>query len=685
MNKTPSSFHHLLEPGTIGRLKTRNRMVKSGSDLFRDDWERFASFYETVAKGGIGLIMTGAVAVDSPLGHRGPYKFHIEDDKYVPNFSKVVEGVHKHDCPIFLQLWHAGPWHRTKYTGLQPIGASAVPATQLIGPEYQTARSLTIPEIEEIVEKFVKAAERARKAGFDGVEVNGSACHLINSFFSRVWNKRDDAYGRASLENRARLAVQIIRAIKDHLGRDFPVGVKINGIEDGHQEGTTIEEAQGFARILQAAGADAIGVRVFILGGEARALFPEQTFYPEPIQPLPKGFDWSGNGAGAYVPIAAAIKKAVSIPVTTEGRLSPLLGEKILRERKADFINMTRRLLADPELPNKVASGRLDDIAPCTACQTCAETVAEDGNAICRVNAALGIEHQYEIKEAEKKKRVMVIGGGPAGMEAARVAALRGHEVMLYEKEHKLGGLLPLAALVKGFEIEDLVPLIRYLVTQVTKLGVKITVGKEVGLSLIENVKPDVVILATGGVPDIPEIPGIHGRNVVSGPDLHRLLKIYLRFIGPKLLRWLTGFWMPVGKKVVIMGGAIQGAELAEFLVKRSRKVTIIAGDEPIGDGLPGRKQLFLAQWLKEKGATIITGATCEEITDRGLTIVSKEGQRQMIDADTIIPAMPFAANTGLLKAMEGRVPEVYAIGDCSEPRLIVDAVADGSRIARRI
>lgn len=675
-------FEKLLEPGYIGRVKTRNRMVKSASDLFRNDWGRFKSFYETLAKGGVGLIITGAVAVDSPLGHRGPFKFHIEDDKYIPDFSEVVKGVHKHGCPIFLQIWHAGPWHRTKLTGLQPVSASAVVAKELIGPEWETPRELTIPEIEEIVHKFALAAERAQKAGFDGVEINASTCHLINSFLSRVWNKRQDAYGYATLETRARFGVEVIRAVKERVGYDFPLTVKINGIECGDKEGTTIQEAQAFAKIFQEAGADAIGVRIYIFKEEARTLFPEQSFFPEPVHPLPREFDWSHKGVGANVPIAAAVKKVVTIPVSTEGRLDPMLGEQVLREGKADFISMTRRLLADPELPNKVAAGRLEDIAPCTACTTCASNVMLDEYATCRINATLGLERELIIKKAEKKKRVLVVGGGPAGMEAARVAALRGHEVMLYERESKLGGLLPMAAVVKGLEVEDLPGLVRYLKTQITRLGVKVKLGKEVNLHLVEKIKPDVVILATGSRPALPEISGINGRNVVNNDDLHQRLKYFLRFLSPNTLRWLTKFWIPLGKKVVIMGSALQGCELAEFLAKRGRKVTLLdtVPGEAMGQGLPEIRRHGFINWLTTKGVTLINEVRYDEITDKGLIITTKDGKRQIIEADTIISAIPSLPDTGLLKLLEGKVPEIYTIGDCREPRLILDAVADGLR-----
>jgi 2,4-dienoyl-CoA reductase (NADPH2) len=272
-------------------------------------------------------------------------------------------------------------------------------------------------------------------------------------------------------------------------------------------------------------------------------------------------------------------------------------------------------------------------------------------------------------------------------MEAARVAALRGHEVILYEKERKLGGILPVAAIVKGTEIEDLPALVRYCKNQLGKLGVKIVVGKEAGPRTIEEVKPDTVILAVGGVPSLPEIPGINSRIVLSNARLHNRLKNLLKFLGPGTISWITKFWIPVGRTVVIIGGGIQGCELAEFLVKRGRRVTIThtgTADE-LGDEIAPEKRIRLLDWFSVKGVTIMNGVKYEEITDKGLTVTTNEGKRQTIAADTIVVALPLSPDTRLLQILEGEGPEVKALGDCSDPRLILDAIADGFRNAYHI
>ena len=685
-------FEKLLEPSQIGRVKTRNRMIKtaSGTSFIEKTGyvgEKAKGFYEAIAKGGVGLLIVESCGVEYPLGvHHPPVQFHLDDDKYIPSYAELTQVVHKHGCPIFLQLFHSGAWNPTGLLPKRtPVSSSAFTKSELPGPDFDVPRELTIAEIEEYVNKFAKAAERAQKAGFDGVEINGASCHLVNSFLSRVWNRRQDAYGCGSLESRARFMVEIVSKVKKRLGQDFPVTAFINGTEFGVDKGTTSEESQRFAQLLQDAGADAIQVRIHGYDVYSGMLQTDRLFYPEPLKLLPKELDWSRKGAGATVPLATAIKKVVSVPVFTACRLDPILGEKILQQGKVDFVGLTRRLLADPELPNKVASGRLEDIVPCMGCLYCMDIRLQNQPIRCRVNAALGREQECVIKQAEKKKRVVVVGGGPAGMEAARVAALRGHEVMLCDGERKLGGLIPVAAMVKNLELKDLIALVRYLRIQIKKLGVIIKLGKEVNLSVIEEFKPDVVILATGGKPTVIDIPGINGRNVVSTSKLYQRLKVYLRFLGPKVLGWLTEFWMPIGKRVVIIGGAIQGCELAEFLVKRGRKVTIVDTAEAMGEGMTGDDKVRLFKWLAKKGTTMMTEVKYEEITDKELAIITKEGERKTLEADTIVLAIPFQPNTDLLKSLEGKVPEIYPIGDCREPSLIADAIADGSRIAYTI
>jgi 2,4-dienoyl-CoA reductase (NADPH2) len=355
------------------------------------------------------------------------------------------------------------------------------------------------------------------------------------------------------------------------------------------------------------------------------------------------------------------------------------MGERILREGKADFIAMTRRLQADPDLPNKLAEGRFEDIAPCTACENCL------GSRRCRINPFMGNPYNT-VEKAGKKKKVVVIGGGPAGMEAARTAALRGHDVSLFEKEQSLGGLLPVAAVVKGTELEDLPAIVSYFERQLRQLGVKVYRGRRFEPNLVQELKPDVVIVATGGAPNPPDIPGIERSVVISGTGLHDRLKSVLRFVRPNTLRSLTKFYLPVGKRVVIIGGGIQGCELAEFLTKRGRKVTIVDTAETLGTGMVDVLMGYLFGWFKKKGVTLISGVKhYVEITDKGLTIINREGKKQTVEADSVIPAMPLKPNLDLVEQLREKVAEVYAVGDCREPLLIADAIGTGAKTARNI
>jgi 2,4-dienoyl-CoA reductase (NADPH2) len=695
--KSKTAFHRLSEPYHIGSVKIRNRIIKSGAGMFfwhEDELHmnaKMKAFYEAIARGGVGLLVVESPTIDYPAGARWRQRYRIDDDKYIPGLKELTDIIHQYGCPTFMQMNHDGPWQTKLWDPVPvfegpPIAASPVCLFSPMDSNNEMPRELTIPEIKEIVNKFASAAVRAQKAGFDGVDINAGSSHLLHTFLSPYWNKRQDTYG-GSIENRARIVVEIIQEIKRRLSGNFPVTVLINGIEIGQtinvndNECLTAEDGRQIALALEKAGADAIQVRNHWLGYHLGGFLPDQLFYPEapiPLKSFPKEYYLKGRGRGANIILTEALKKILSIPIIAVGRIDAEMGERIIREGKADFIAMNRNLIADPDYPKKNFSGNLRDVAPCTACCTCL------GTGRCRINAALGTEFNT-IGTVTRKKRVMVIGGGPAGMEAARVASLRGHEVILFEKARRLGGLMPLAALVKGLEIEDLVSLNRYLASQIKKLGVITKLGKEVNSTIIKEIKPDVVILATGTNLVAPEIDGIEGKNIVSSTALHHHAKPLLNILGPRMLRWLTRFWLPIGRKVIIIGSGMQGCELAEFLIKRGRNVTIIDKANTPGEGIVGPLQVYFFSWLSKKGATIISGVKSMTITGTGLTYISNENLKRTLEADTILPVSPLKPNIALLEEIKGLVPEIYTIGDCREPRMIVDAVSDAWQTARNI
>jgi len=695
-------YKKLLGPGYIGYVRVKRRLIKTGSNPgfypYQDGNvpQEIIDYYEALAAGGAGLVTVGAGEIDYPIGTIPAWGYRMDEERYIPSLKKLSDAIHRHDCPAFIQEFHMGPMHPEIVSGHQPIAASSLSKEELPRPNFFIAREMTIEDIKRVEERFVNAAIIAKKAGFDGIELNAAGSHLINSFLSRAWNKRHDAYGCDSLENRARFLVEIIQDIKKATGKDFAVMTMINGLESGLKNGITLVESKAFAKMIEKAGSDAIHVRVEFFTNPRELMkrdsthFPDMVPYPSEPQGLEKEIDMSLHGQGGWAPVAAEIKKVVSVPIIAIGRLDPDLGEKIISEGKADFISHNRRLMADHDLPNKIVEGMEEDIAPCTACMTCFDSVEHGQSPRCRINTALGKEKEYEIKPAKQKKKVMIVGGGPAGMEAARVAALRGHAVSLYDKMSKLGGSMLVAATVKGVEKEDLLGLIRYFDTRIRKLGVKVNLCKEVTPELVEKIKPDVLILAAGGKHNIPNIPGINSSKVMTSEKLHHTLKFFLKFAGPKLLRWGTKFSMPVmlGKDVIVIGGRLHGCQTAEFLVKRGRNVTIVdtCNDERIGEGLLETfMKPWLLLWLDEHGVRIISEVKYEEINKEGLVITTKDGEKQTLKAGAIVTAMPMLPDIEFFNRFKDTAKEIYAIGDTRDPGYIVDAVADGSKIARAI
>lgn len=703
---TDTDYSRLLEPGQIGKVRTRNRIYKSAAGMHSFEEYEFESmndntlgFYDALAKGGVGIISVEAPTIDYPHGCRWHHRYRMDDDKYIPGMKQLVDLIHSHGCPTFMQMEHDGPWqnplfpnHPPTYEG-PPIGASAVNIPLPGDFHRDVIRPLTIPEIKDITDKYINAAERAQKAGFDGVDLNMGSTHITMNFMSPWWNRRDDEYG-GNQKNRAKLAVDIVSGIKKRCGDDFPIVVCVNGFECGYLLNEPDDRVFNHDLALQTmqmlidAGADALMIRSSWLGLHVPGFLPDYLFFPEaqiPVEKMPPQYYSRELGKGAMRLMTEEARRRFNVPVILIGYVTPELGEKMLEEGKADFIGMNRPLICDTELPHKLAAGHPEDIAPCTRCGTCLDQ-SESFLRHCRINAQVGFGF-YGIPKAETKKKVLVVGGGPAGMEAARVAALRGHDVTLVEKNRQLGGLVPLAGLIKGLELEDLPSLLDYLKTQITKTGVKVQLGVEATAESIQAMKPDAVILATGGVLTAPELSGSAKakKKVVTTPELHKRVKPFLRRFGPRFLGWATHYYLPMGKKVVVVGAGLHGIEVAEYLTKRGRTVTIVEPTEVIGEGMLDFRLGLTLDWFARKGVRIISGAKDLVVTDKGVAFIDPSGVRVELEADTVVPTSPLKPNDALYKALEGKVPELHLIGDGKQAGMIVHAIRTGFQTAKAI
>ncbi|MFC1999528.1 FAD-dependent oxidoreductase [Chloroflexota bacterium] len=645
----------LLSPIKIGGLDLRNRIVMApmGTDFCHPDGtmsDTMMDYYEARAKGGVGLIITELTSVNQMK--YSPNQLGLWNDKFIPGFTELVKRVHSHGCKLMPQIVHAGTENRSSWTGLEPVGPSSVRSQAT----KEIPRELTIEEIEMAIQEFVEAVRRAIEAGCDGIELHAAHSHfLVGAFMSPLRNKRFDDYG-GSIEGRLKLAVDILKKIKKMAGSNFPIILRI-AADEIIPGGRTIEETRYVAPILVEAGVAAFEV--------SRGVYPELSWLVTP----PAGTPLAWNAS-----YAAAVKEVVNVPVIMVGRVTnALIAEHILQTGKADLVTMGRALLADPDLPAKAAEGKFDDIVPCVGClEGCISARARGNPTTCLANPTLGKERDTAVVIAKKPRRVVVAGGGLAGMEAARVAALRGHEIILLEKEPKLGGQFNLAA-VPPLK-HELCLLLKYLSTQLLKTGVKVQLGQKATPELIDELEPEVVVIATGAVPLVPDIPGTDNARVYTAWDI------------------LAGSPPKYARNVIILGGGMVGCETADFLADPGynmltgrTSVTIVEMLKDIAlDMAPEARHLLLTR-LRDKGVEIITSATVREILDDGVRIVKDDREDVIRSKGRVVLAMGARSSNELAGELEGRTYKVLTIGDAKEPRKGVEAMAEGFETGRSI
>lgn len=658
----------LFELGKIGTMEIKNRIVLAPLGLRPlttepggYPTEQFMAFYEARAKGGVGLIQL-TTTILSGLYISGPFyaagTLSILDDEHIPSAQRVVQALKTLGTKVSFSLTNHGiriseALERRPpetHPELLPVVGPSATRHPLTG---RVAQPLMKEEIHQMVEEFGQGARRGKMTGFDAIRIQGCHGYLIGQFLSKRTNKRTDEYG-GSLENRCRFACDIIRRVRKEVGPDFPIIFRMNG-DDYLEEGITLEEAVEQAPLFVEAGADALDISA---GPRESHHWQFVTMY---------------HPSGALVHLAAAIKRKVNVPVIAAGKIGPLLAEQILQEGSADFIHMARPLIADPDLPNKAREGSLDDIRPCIYCNQCKDRPGLIGvpGCYCAVNPAAGKEWEYALRPAERRKRVMVIGGGLAGMEAARTLAERGHDTNLYEASDRLGGQWNIISSCRA----DLADLTRYLAGGLEKVGGKVFLNKRVTAQMVQEAKPDAVIVAIGATPVVPDVPGVHGKNVVLAIDV------------------LTGK-ANVGEEVVIIGGRLVGLDTALFLAERGKKVSVVEMRK-IAWGVGSTLKLALMEKMIEHGVHLYPDSTLERVTENGVNVIwdggdstTRRGERYellFLKADTVVLAVGSKSESGLAEELRGLMSGVYSIGDCVEPRDVLAAIHEGAAVGCKI
>jgi 2,4-dienoyl-CoA reductase-like NADH-dependent reductase (Old Yellow Enzyme family)/thioredoxin reductase len=640
------STSKVFEPIAVGTTEIKNRIV-AGPMVMNHATEdghvtpRMVDYYAAKARGGFGLVHVEASYM-RPDGNMFSRMLGVYSDKQLPGLNELVEAIHAYGAKCTIQLVHGGRVSSPQIIGMQPVAPS-----DDTPPLAAKPRGLAVEEIEELVAAYARSAARAKAAGFDGAMIHGAHGFLIAQFVSPHCNKRKDKYGK----DRYLFVKQIVQACREAVGPDYPLFIRISADEFLGDEGLTIEETtKVYAPLLQELGIDCIDVS----GG-----IQERVYYN--IQPL-------YTPRAAILHLAEEVKKVVDVPVIGVGRINdPKLVKQVIETGRVDMISLARQSLADPELPKKMLEDRPEDVRRCIACDLgCSYRHIVQWMADCAVNYEITREGAYRwaMSRPVDAKKVAIVGGGVAGMEAARVAALRGHKVTLYEKSDRLGGLIPVVADMPRLYMHELDNIVEYLTTQLQKLNVTVKLHTEVDSKLLAKSGPDVVILATGSEEYVPDVPGVDGANVVT------------------LLQYLRGE-TEVGDSVVVWGGH-EGAEVAVSLARQGRKVTLLEESDTVADATflkyVGR-ELLLKSYLDEDGVKIVTGARVEKIGDNAVSY-TQNGKSEELSFDTLLLALGRVPNDKLADQLSGVAATVQKIGDCLEPHSIRHSIHSAARVA---
>jgi len=635
----------LFSPFTIKNISLNNRIVMPAlaSFLIGNDGsisDATIEHYRRRAAGGPAMVIVEACAV-SPEGVVSAHQARIYDDRFIDGLSKIASAMKEEGAVPAVQIHHGGRQTSVKVIKRKPLAPSPLPCPSIRGD----VEPLSIDGIRQLVQKFGDAAVRAYQAGFELIEIHGAHGYLVNQFLSQFSNIREDEYGW-NTAGRTRFAREIVEELRRRLGSEFPISFKISA-EEYVDSGLTTNESIQILKILVAAGIDVVQVSA---GNDVTPEWISQPMFME---------------KACLVDSAAQVKKALDIPVMAVGRINdPHIANEIIEKEKADLVCIGRGLLADPEMPKKAKEGRVDEIRTCIACNKCMESIFKKGRIECLVNPMLGREKEMAFIPTQKPKKVMVVGGGPGGLNVAWVAAKRGHEVHVYEKRSELGGQL-LPGSKPGHKAE-LRTLIRFQKRQVELFGVKCHLNHEVTAKDIKTVNPKVVILATGSLPALPQVEGIKKDIVLTYEDV------------------LNGGPTPFNK-VVVVGGGATGLELALHLAENGCSVTVTEILPKIGSGMEAITKKVILKQLKENHVTLLTGTRLVKIEDDGVVVVNPDDGKQFIEAEKIVIAIGTRPNTGLYDKIKALGYEIHQIGDCLEPRSAKDAIFESAVLGRRI